>query len=65
LLSSRDNQRAGGRLPGSCSIELELKLKLKLGVVAPALSGAKLEGDYPPVLAYEDGLEVAIEQLSR
>ena len=46
--------------PGCRSVELELKL----GVVAPARSGATLEGDYLPVLACEDGLEVAIEHLS-
>ena len=61
MLPSRDiNQREWGRFLGNRSVELELKLD----VVAAALSGVTLERDYPPVLACEDGFEVAIEQLS-
>jgi hypothetical protein len=45
---------------GNRSVELELKLD----VVAAALSGVTRERNYPPVLACEDGFEVAIEQLS-
>src|SRR5262245_38560551 len=41
-----------------------VQLKLKLFVVAPAPLSAALEGDYPPLLARKDALEITVEQLA-
>jgi hypothetical protein len=47
-----------------CSGHRSVELELKLGTVASARSGATPEDDYLSFLAFQDGLEFAIEQLA-